>query len=111
MNSDLDNSSIKSETLSNASNTDQQSKMTIGDQKPEQTSLANLLSANMLDSSTSKLNSGLIFQMINQLNSQTTGEQPLDLSLNPRKDFDLSDLSFLSALHSDADSLAGKIKK
>lgn len=110
---DLDNASIKSETLSNASIADpHQTKMTISDdQKPQFSSLASLLNANFLESDAGKPAS-LLEQMflMNQAAGQTA-EQPLDLSLHPKKELDLNDINLLTSLYANTDSLAGKIKK
>ena len=108
---DLDNASIKSE--SNGSITDQQPKMTINDQKPQLSSLASLLGANFLASQASASKpASLLEQMIlaNQTAGQTA-EQPLDLSLHPKKELDLNDFNLLTSLYANNESLAGKIKK
>lgn len=116
---DLDNASIKSETESNGSVTDGQPKMTIIDQKPQLSSLANLLNANFYasQSATGKPASptNLLEQMflMNSAPGQTA-EQPLDLSLHSKKELDLSDINdfnLLTSLYANNDSLAGKIKK
>lgn len=114
---DLDNASIKSETLSNASVSDNQPKMTINDEKPQLSSLASLLSANMLASSNGadkQLSPAELLEQMGFLMNQTPGqnaEQPLDLSLHPKKELDLNDINLLTSLYANNESLAGKIKK
>lgn len=113
---DLDNASIKSETLSNASVTDNPPKMTINDQKPQLSSLASLLNSNLFanqsDGNKPLSPAELLEQMfiMNQAPGQSA-EQPLDLSLHPKKELDLNDINLLTSLYANNDSLAGKIKK
>ena len=93
--------------------------MTISlDQKPQLNSLANLLTKNMIDQSTAatKSTSDILEKILTNQQTvsgnQTSGEQPLDLSLHSgRKNLDLNDLNLLTSLYANDDSLAGKMKK
>lgn len=119
MNSDsvdlIDNSSIKSETLSTSSNQIEQ-KMTISEQKSELNSefnsLASLLTSNVLEQQKSdeNLNTTDLQMLIDQVKTGQT-EQPLDLSLSSKKNFNLNDIALLSSFYDNETSLAGKIKK
>lgn len=118
---DLDNSSVKSETLSNdGSNTIAEQKMIINEQQPQLNSLANLLTSNLLNQSENKSSNDLLEQMVdysNIINSlkmmrNQTGEQPLDLSVRPKDGSnELVDFSLLTSLYANESSLAGKMKK
>lgn len=110
---DLENSSVKSETFSNESTIDQSQAMTISEEKPHLDLLGNLLASDPQSSTSSnQLDTGLLLEKVISQMRQSTGEQPLDLSLSsnsPRKDLNLNEV--FASFYPNNDSLAGKIKK